>query len=140
MKGKKSEKTKLQKKADDLWSVIIRNRDLICRLCKSRPSRDAHHIFARSHKNTRHDIRNGLGLCYTCHQPEGHNDPCNFRERIVEEIGAELYDLMKQKHLVKVKYNEAFLRDRIDYLQKIDKEHMEKRLNLVRKLSTASHE
>lgn len=112
-------KTKLQKKADELCSLVVRARDPICRLCKAAPSRDAHHIFSRSHKNTRYDLDNLIGLCYTCHQPKGHDDPCNMRDRIVTEIGQELYDDLRARSQVVIAYTPAFLRDQIDRLKSI---------------------
>ena len=113
----KSEKTRLQKRADERWSLLVRQRDKICRLCKTRPSKDAHHIFGRAHKATRFDILNGLGLCFRCHQPDGHGDPCNFHEKIVAEIGIDLYETLRADHLRQVKYNEAYIKEWLSILQ-----------------------
>jgi 5-methylcytosine-specific restriction endonuclease McrA len=113
----KSDKTRLQKQADDLWRDIIRVRDPVCRLCRKAPMRDAHHIMARRHKNTRHETRNGLGLCYTCHQSQGHDDPCYFRERIVSEIGGYNYALLRDDAQVEIRYNVPWLREVVERLK-----------------------
>jgi 5-methylcytosine-specific restriction endonuclease McrA len=110
-------KTKLQKQTDDLWSLIVRTRDPVCRLCKKRVTKDPHHIFKRGHKATRFDLSNGIGICFRCHKPDGHDDPCNFRERIVAEIGLELYERLRQKSLIVVKYDKAFISEAIDRLK-----------------------
>jgi hypothetical protein len=55
-------------KADTEWSRKIRARDVICRLCKSRLTVNAHHIIDRRHKATRLLLKNGVGLCFMCHQ------------------------------------------------------------------------
>jgi hypothetical protein len=116
-KVKKKSLAKLKKTADDLWGLIIRTRDPVCRLCKARPTRNAHHIMNRRHKNTRHDLRNGMGLCYRCHLPEGHGDPCHMAELIRGEIGDDLYmDLLLDCQKV-IKYDINWLKLVIERLK-----------------------
>lgn len=38
-----------------------------CALCGSSERVEAHHIKRRSHRVLRHDVRNGIPLCYRCH-------------------------------------------------------------------------
>ena len=65
----------LRRKCDRLWSAAILQRDPTCRLCHKKPSRDPHHIFAKSrHAHLRFDLRNGIGLCARCHM-DMHHDP-----------------------------------------------------------------
>ena len=65
----------LKRQCDALWSRAVLKRDPSCRLCGGKPSRDPHHIFAKSrHAALRYDLRNGVGLCKGCHM-QTHHDP-----------------------------------------------------------------
>lgn len=65
-------KTKtLKKKCDQLWGEIIR--ELAggrCQKCGTTPQPKglhAHHVIGRSRTVLRHDLANGVALCYRCH-------------------------------------------------------------------------
>jgi hypothetical protein len=55
-------------KADREWSLRIRRRDPICRVCQRRPTKEAHHVIDRAHKSTRLLLMNGIGVCFLCHE------------------------------------------------------------------------
>ena len=124
---KKLSKKGLQRKADALWSLKIRTRDPICRLCKSRPTKHAHHIIDRRHKAVRLLLANGLGLDSGCHfYIEGlfkadRYDPFKHRELywdcITNIIGVEEYEELLRLSKIRVKYNERFIEEAIKKLE-----------------------
>jgi len=82
MKQKKQKKARTKtywkKKADNLWSEIIRERVCRCEVC-GRPGQftkqgkqikglNAHHLILRGNLLWRHDLRNGVCLCVYCHK------------------------------------------------------------------------
>lgn len=86
--------------ADRDWSLQVKTRDnWACRRCFTMypvGSRglNAHHIFTRSRKSTRHDLACGLSLCVGCHR-WAHANPLEFHEWIGGELGAEVYDALR---------------------------------------------
>lgn len=130
----KKEKKSLERKADRLWSTQIRERDPICRLCKVKPTRDAHHVIKRGNKRTRHYISNGIGLCYLCHKyvealytkawaspyPDEQVNS-DYSECMVKLVGNTYYDLLKAAK-EKYKYNVVTLRDTLRELGFFDEE------------------
>jgi hypothetical protein len=97
---KKSDRKRLEKKADELWSKCIRTRDRKCQNpgCNSDYLLDAHHIAGRIYKPTRHLLANGVTLCKKCHFPEKVR-PEEFRSMVIGIVGeshfANMYDLAK---------------------------------------------
>ena len=52
---------------DGLWSRAIRAKAHgRCQLCGA-PAEQAHHVVPRRKKVLRHDIENGVALCFRCH-------------------------------------------------------------------------
>lgn len=78
-KQRKLEKRIVREK-DDIWKVAVKERDsYICQLClkqyqKGETGLHSHHIISRVFKEFRHDINNGISLCYYCHH-KGPNSP-----------------------------------------------------------------
>jgi hypothetical protein len=74
---KPSRKT-LCKKADKLWSRLTLSRNYgRCEVCGKRAT-NPHHFIGRKNMTLRHDPRNGIALCYTCHvggKESAHQDP-----------------------------------------------------------------
>ena len=67
---KTSDKIKrLKKECDKLWSEAVRTRDGECVLCGKKDTLQAHHWIHSKAQGNRHrwEIRNGVGLCFTCH-------------------------------------------------------------------------
>lgn len=68
-KSKKSKKVKrstLRRKADKLWSKIIRTAGK-CEICGSDRNLNAHHLISRQFNCHRYDLKNGICLCSKCH-------------------------------------------------------------------------
>jgi hypothetical protein len=74
----KSTLPKLKKKADKVWSMLVRKRDGRCMLCGSGSFKTvaAHHWIVSKHRSNaaRWDIRNGIALCYGCHIHQTHKN------------------------------------------------------------------
>ena len=77
MTRKKTNKQKLTKKADTLWSQCVRARDKECVLCKSKNALQAHHWILTRNQSAKYrfDLRNGVTLCYGCHIHGVHSNP-----------------------------------------------------------------
>lgn len=75
--AKKSNKQRLTKKADSLWSLCVRKRDGECILCHSKNALQAHHWILTRNQSAKYrfDLRNGVTLCYGCHIHGVHSNP-----------------------------------------------------------------
>lgn len=92
----KNQKNKISK-LDKLWGEAIRKRDRnICQAC-FRPGNQPHHIFGRRYLSTRHDLNNGICLCWACHRHKAHGDVELFRDFIIKKIGQKEFDKLKVK-------------------------------------------
>lgn len=94
--------TSNQKKAlDRTWQERITGG--ICSIpgC-NRIGNEGHHIMKRRYLNTRWDIENGRALCREHHLWADTNPIC-YENLIVEEIGIEAYEALRQKSLMVVK-------------------------------------
>ena len=64
---KKPSRTTLNRKANKLWSEIIRKKNNgLCEVC-GLPANNPHHIIGRRNLTLRHDLINGCLLCSGCH-------------------------------------------------------------------------
>lgn len=73
----RAEKIKrIKKQCDELWSKCVRVRDGACILCGKHEGLAAHHwIHSRARSLAhRHDVRNGVTLCFACHIYKVHTD------------------------------------------------------------------
>lgn len=87
----------LKKKCDELWGLAIRKRDKdTCQAC-FRPGNNPHHIFGRRYLSTRHDLENGICLCWACHHHKAHGDPEMFRGLIIKRMGQKRFDVLTVK-------------------------------------------
>lgn len=120
----RSEKAKLEKENDKLWSLIIRKKaNFTCQMCGTKTDRlEAHHIFSRRHILLRWDTRNGVGLCYYCHLQRAHREPVEFAEWIKKKIGARLYNKLKKLSQQVAKLTKD---DVIEWNKKLRKEFQE---------------
>ena len=69
LKQKKANPNSLywRKKADNMWSAVIKQVG-VCECCGSTTNQlNAHHIISRVRLKYRHDVSNGVCLCVTCH-------------------------------------------------------------------------
>ena len=108
----------LTKAADKLWSEVIRARDPVCVWCRTRPTRQAHHVFGRRSRSTRWSVDNGVGICYGCHM-KGHENPMDFHDHIRSRLGADKYDRLRVASKIAMKVD---IQMAIIYLQEYAKE------------------
>jgi len=102
---KKPSRKYLKKKADKLWSDIIRQRnDGMCEISDcGKPGGQPHHIVGRKNLILRHDLRNGINLCYTHHvggKLSTQNDPIWFLDWLKTNRAKDYNYLMKKKHRI----------------------------------------
>lgn len=87
---------------DTVFSQCIRERaNWTCERCGkvyTPPTRALHcsHFHSRGKWGTRFDPDNCEALCYGCHSHMGGN-PALHRERILEKLGEELYQILQEK-------------------------------------------
>lgn len=62
-------------KAFKEWSILVRQRDKVCQICRTDKFLNAHHIIPRENKNFRFDISNGITLCVKHHKFSLENSP-----------------------------------------------------------------
>ena len=80
--GRPITKKGLKKKADKLWSQIIRAKGK-CEVCGETRYLNPHHVIGKRNHAVRFDLRNGACLCSGCHTfrvKSAHNDPQWFME------------------------------------------------------------
>jgi hypothetical protein len=89
----------LRKKADALWSRLIRARDGACRRCGRQPDEiilQAAHVISRRYKAIRWDERNGVALCVGCHH-FAHMQPVEWDWAVQELIGVDVYQALRKE-------------------------------------------
>ena len=120
---RKASKKTLKKKCDDLWRDLIRK--TYCEYCNpdNKPSThrkfDSHHIIGRGNNSTRHDLRNGINLCYSCHKGSKNSveqDPQRFMNWMEIKRGED-YDYLLIKKQEEVKLTIEFYQDTLRRLQ-----------------------
>jgi 5-methylcytosine-specific restriction endonuclease McrA len=120
MKAKKSRLPtikSLKKKADGLWSRIVKEKyNGRCAFCGETFAIAAHHIRSRRFSSTRWNTENGIALCRGCHLTAD-VDYEKFRRQFVdlhgEAILADLFILSQ----VLVKVNRVFINETIRNLE-----------------------
>ena len=85
------------KRADDAFSLFIKERDERCLNCESTYYLQCAHIRSRSYKAIRVDPDNAVALCRSCHMRFG-NRPFEWEEW-VEERWPGRWDALKTKGL-----------------------------------------
>jgi hypothetical protein len=93
---KKTEKRKLEDKLDAECRRIVREKYPMCPMC-GRTNVQTCHIFSRSHKSTRWDLDNIIGLCYGHHIYFAHKEPEKFREWLIKLMGLKKYKALYKK-------------------------------------------
>lgn len=68
------------------WSRAVKDRDgNECRACGATEGLVAHHLNAfESYVLLRHELANGITLCFSCHMELGHHDGCHGNETIFD--------------------------------------------------------
>jgi hypothetical protein len=92
---KKTDRKKLEKELDKLWSRAVISSDKACRYSNSTDRLSAHHIRSRRHAITRWNLENGLCLAWSVHFLQKAN-PELFHDRIIEIIGQKEYNRLKK--------------------------------------------
>ena len=97
-------------KDDKLWSDLVRERDgWACQYPTCgviyppghRQGLDAHHIFGRGRRTTRHMLANGISLCVGHHR-WAHTNPLEFYDMVRDRLGFEEFDeLRRLSHAVR---------------------------------------
>jgi hypothetical protein len=82
---KKPRKSRLMKKADIIYSKIIRSKGYCEKCGKICGQLQTHHAITRANMRLRYDLRNGFCLGAGCHKfnkDSAHNDPLGFVELV----------------------------------------------------------
>ena len=126
-KRKKGEKSKLEKKMDTLWSLIIRSIG-VCEVCESQGLSsvgkvlNAHHIYGRRDFSLRWSVENGVCLCVSHHtfspHLSAHQAPEEFHEWLVANKGQVFLDDLRQMRELKT-YSLADLQEKYADLKRI---------------------
>lgn len=93
MKRRKSRKSspvvRLKKKADRLWSELIR-RNRVCEMCGCTDKQmNAHHLITRWKLRTRWSLENGICVCAGCHcfkSDSAHKNPHQWTSRLMNRF------------------------------------------------------
>ena len=99
LKKKKVNNVNLEKKADELWSEIVKIKDgFRCQLCGKLDNLNSHHIIHKSRgKAIRHEIENGVCLCSGCHIFKIHKGDFIANAKLVKIVGQERIDMLVNK-------------------------------------------
>ena len=114
----------LIKKCDALWGKIVHLKNY-CEVCGSGKTLQALHFFSKKgHPVTRHDISNGILLCYYCHMIRIHQlgDP-EVIQKIIEKRGEEWYNKLRPKahETKKLDYNDILNKLGEEYEREVSK-------------------
>ena len=95
---KKQTKSSLTRKLDIECSRIVRSLGY-CVSCGNNNYSNLQccHIFSRTYRNTRWDLKNLLCMCAGCHF-EAHKNPIKFVEKVQEYLGEYEYTALKNRH------------------------------------------
>lgn len=114
---KRKKKSTLIKKADKLFSLLIREKGY-CDWCgKSDGKLDCAHIVPRGNKTLRWNPINALPLCYRCHKWKWHSDPLAAMEWFKTKY-PERYIYLQETRYKKTKVTINHLTEVIDNLEK----------------------
>ncbi len=76
------------------------------------------HIFSRTYRNTRWDLKNLLCMCAGCHF-EAHRNPIKFVEKVQEYLGEYEYTALKTRHNAIKKWTLCEMSELLESLKKI---------------------
>jgi len=98
MKKNSTDRKKLIKECDRLFSLYIRKRDKFCQAPNcNKPAQHCAHIFSRKNHSVRWYPDNAISLCYRHHIHWAHKEVMEFAEFIQKRLGKRRYDLLKAK-------------------------------------------
>ena len=95
---RKQTKSSLTRKLDKAVSRIVRARGM-CEFCSisDYDKLQCCHIFSRTYRNTRWDLKNLLCLCARCHFLS-HRNPIDFTESVKQYLGDYEYTQLRLRH------------------------------------------
>lgn len=80
-----------------MWRRVIHEKyNGRCAICGKEPIQ-CHHIFSRRFSVVRWDVDNGIGLCYFHHHRFAHSDYERFRDVVIELIGQDVFEALKER-------------------------------------------
>jgi len=99
LKQDRAAKKRLRNKLDKEWSEAVRERDgNVCQKCGSTKALNGAHIFGKkAHPATRHDVENGICLCWPCHVWWGHQEPVEFYDFVLKRMGKKRLDALRRR-------------------------------------------
>lgn len=91
--------------------------------CRNRVKSGCHHIFGKkAHPATRWHLGNGIGLCWGHHRWWAHDQPERFRDFVVEWMGEDTFQRLKQAAYRTEPYNVPDLEEAVNILADIIKQ------------------
>src|SRR5258708_25589796 len=116
---RKITKAGLTKKLDKECSRIIRSSGF-CVSCRMSDYSKLQccHIFSRTYRNTRWDLKNLLCMCAGCHF-ESHKNPIKFVEKVQDYLGEYEYTALKTMHNAIKKWTLQEMSELLESLRKI---------------------
>ena len=120
-KAKAVSRKALVKRADDVFSLAIRARDLRefgkCPLCKKRDIACCFHFITRANHKTRWDSENAIGSCMPCNYAHEYR-PHTAYQWFIKRHGLEKWDAMVERSSGLAKFSNADLQAMIKKFQK----------------------
>jgi 5-methylcytosine-specific restriction endonuclease McrA len=99
IKQDRAAKKRLRLRLDREWSLAVRARDgNVCQKCGSGRALNGAHIFGKkAHPGVRHDVDNGIALCWPCHRWWAHQEPVEFAEFALEFLGRRRFNALRKR-------------------------------------------
>lgn len=104
-KARKNVRRSLEKRADQVFSLWIRNRDGKCRGCGTTKHLQCAHIVSRRYRAVRWTPSNAVALCRGCHMFFTMR-PLEWDVWVVKNIGATVYAGLKKQALAGIRTSE----------------------------------
>ena len=95
---------KAKKKANDDFSLWIRERDRACVRCGKTERLSNSHFWVRQKWNTRFDPENCDALCYHCHKTWEHEKQGEYMVFKIKQLGKERYDALEERAQISIKH------------------------------------
>jgi predicted restriction endonuclease len=125
----KSERSEWIRKNDAVWQEIVKFiYEGRCALCGGTSTIAGHHIFAKGAcGNLRHDVVNGIALCYPCHFFKVHTNPEMHRDSVIacviQKFGTNAWDALRARATKTEKITTADLKETYTYLKEVLKNY-----------------
>jgi len=111
-----TERKRLVKKLDSVFSAYIRARDKSCIVCGSTENLQCGHLFSRTNYSTRWDEDNAAAQCRSCNMRHEYDwEP--MRAAYVAKYGQDKYDEVYRRHTRVAKFSNNQLLSLILYYQ-----------------------